>query len=277
MIMVSPFRIATREPIVATDGQLRQTLRPAYNALAGRYYSIAPGGPPVARGYRCIPDLGETMVPDDCHSEERRSATTSCRCCYGKISRAIDVDLSRARDSLSLNDAPQNDSRRGPWSPPNLGYTRGYADFRHRNGAGSLSMQAVKEEPPLDDTLQALSQAAAARRSDIVGVLEDLVAIATPNPPGENYERVVALLRTAWRTSASSWRPSTSRPSRSAGTASTASRIPAWPCWAVTARPQRAAGLCTCTGTSTWCRRNGPEQYRPVLADGLIHGRGTAE
>ena len=45
--------------------------------------------------------------------------------------------------------------------------------------------------PPLNDLAAAID----ARKEDAIALLQELIAIATPNPPGSNYEEITALLR----------------------------------------------------------------------------------
>ena len=127
----------------------------------------------------------------------------------------------------------------------------------------------------MDETLRTLSETTKARSKDIVHFLEELVAIPTPNPPGENYERIVGLLFSRLQ---------------GVGVEMKTIYIPCqalapfnidgerYPRLALVGRlgdsEDRSLHL---HGHFDVVPANRPGQYQPTTTDGRIYGRGTAD
>ena len=122
---------------------------------------------------------------------------------------------------------------------------------------------------------QALAAAIAARREEIIGLLQEMIAIATPNPPGSNYEPIVALLQEKFAETGVSFEKTYVPAEALAPYGIDGTTYP---------RPALIGSYGTQPGPSLHLHghfdvvpANDPAQYVPVRADGRIHGRGAAD
>ncbi len=127
----------------------------------------------------------------------------------------------------------------------------------------------------MDADLHALRAALAARQKEVVSLLEELVGIATPNPPGDNYVAIVDLLRAraeqvGFAVETVHVPPAALRPYGIDGVA--------YPRLALIgscgAQPGRSLHL---HGHFDVVPANHADQYQPRHAGDRIYGRGTAD
>ena len=127
----------------------------------------------------------------------------------------------------------------------------------------------------MDEMLRAISATVDSRGDDIAGFLQELIAIPTPNPPGENYEKIAGLLREHFQQVGVEMQKTYIPLAALASYGIDGSDYP------------RPAILGRCGnqdhkalhlhGHFDVVPANSAEQYRPVHHNGRIHGRGAAD
>ena len=127
----------------------------------------------------------------------------------------------------------------------------------------------------MDEGVRGLSDAVASRSEEIIRFVEELVSIATPNPPGANYEAVVILLHdrlqpVGFQTETIRIPPAALRAYGIDG--DTYPRLAL-----VGAMGAQEGPSLHLHGHFDVVPANRPEQYMPWRESGRIHGRGTAD